>query len=228
MCGICGIVEFGRGGECFLRPLCAMVATLAHRGPDQSGTWACEHAGLGHARLAIIDPSDDGWQPMATADGALVVAFNGEIYNFQELRQELSRGGAIFRTRTDTEVILEVYRRHGIEGVSRLDGMFAFALWDAKAQELYLVRDRVRHQAALLRAPGRAAGVRQRDQGDIGKRRPAQAAGRAGVFGLSDVRLRPRAAYDVRGDLQASARPLAARQPAGRDDAAVLGFAENR
>lgn len=116
---------------------------MAHRGPDGAGLWASAdgRAILGHRRLAIIDPLPRGAQPMTDDEAALTIVFNGEIYNCRELRQELSALGSTFRTATDTEVVLHVYRRFGVDGLSRLRGMFAFALWDERRQGLLLARD---------------------------------------------------------------------------------------
>jgi asparagine synthase (glutamine-hydrolysing) len=129
----------------------AMTRTLAHRGPDDAGTHAehfplrgHEHAlALGHRRLAILDLSPLGHQPMHSADGGCVIAYNGEVYNFRELRDELARAGHRFRSDCDTEVLLEAYRAWGAASFGRLIGMFAFALWDRTAQRLVLVRDRL-------------------------------------------------------------------------------------
>jgi asparagine synthase (glutamine-hydrolysing) len=143
MCGICGIYEYGRTGTANLQPIAAMTEALAHRGPDDNGVWYRDRVALGHRRLSIFDLSSRGAQPMLTADERLTIAFNGEIYNFPELREPLERDGYPFRTGTDTEVLLAHYQRHGIGGLSALRGMFAFALWDETAQCLYLVRDRL-------------------------------------------------------------------------------------
>jgi asparagine synthase (glutamine-hydrolysing) len=121
----------------------AMVRSLAHRGPDGEGVRAEGPVGFAHRRLAIIDLSDAGYQPMTTADGRLWVTFNGEIYNFQEIRSELEGRGVAFRSRTDTEVILAAYREWGVGCLERLRGMFAFALWDAPRRVLLLARDRL-------------------------------------------------------------------------------------
>jgi asparagine synthase (glutamine-hydrolysing) len=143
MCGIAGIAgEFATdyGAEHVL----AMVAALARRGPDGEGVHAWKTAVFGHRRLAIFDLSDAGRQPMISPDGRIGVTFNGAIYNFLELRNELERQGARFVSRTDTEVLLHGYRAWGIDGlVERLHGMFAFALWDDDTRTLYLVRDRL-------------------------------------------------------------------------------------
>ena len=142
MCGICGAVDFGGLDAAIESHLAEMVRVLRHRGPDQSGTFRDAHAALGHARLSIIDLSD-GRQPMCNEDGTVWVSYNGEIYNFRELRAELAAKGHKFRTRTDTEVIVHLYEEEGVNFVSALRGMFAMAVWDALHGELYLVRDRV-------------------------------------------------------------------------------------
>lgn len=120
-----------------------MTSTMVHRGPDASGIWVCPRAqtALGHRRLSIIDTSDAGTQPMVSSDGRYVISFNGEIYNFLELRPLLEAKGSVFRTRTDTEVLIEAMRVWGPEGLLKLDGMFAFALHDTVTGELLLARD---------------------------------------------------------------------------------------
>jgi len=142
MCGVCGLVDFSGLDPAAARALPDMVATLHHRGPDQSGTWSDSCAALGHARLSIIDLTD-GRQPLSNEDGTVWVSYNGEVYNFRELREDLLRRGHRFRTNTDTEVIVHLYEDEGIEAVQRFRGMFAFALWDARKECLYLVRDRL-------------------------------------------------------------------------------------
>lgn len=123
--------------------LVAIRDAMVTRGPDAAGlrVLADGRLGFGHRRLSIIDTSDAGAQPMFSTDGRLCIVFNGEIYNFAELRQELEQNGASFRTRTDTEVILELYRRHGEGMLTRLRGMFALALWDADRTGMLLARD---------------------------------------------------------------------------------------
>jgi asparagine synthase (glutamine-hydrolysing) len=116
---------------------------MRHRGPDASGEWSDGTCALGHRRLAIIDLSEAGRQPMGNEDGTIQVTFNGEIYNFVALRRELRGLGHRFRTRTDTEVIVHAYERWGIRCVERLRGMFAFAVWDRRRRRLFLARDRV-------------------------------------------------------------------------------------
>jgi asparagine synthase (glutamine-hydrolysing) len=119
-----------------------MIGTLHHRGPDDEGVWHDGGCGLAHARLSIIDLSSAGHQPMSTADGRVWITFNGEIYNFMELRAELESKGYVFHSRTDTEVILYGYLAWGVEVIGRLRGMFAFALWDKAERKLLLARDR--------------------------------------------------------------------------------------
>ena len=116
--------------------------TIAHRGPDAAGEWCDSHVFLGHRRLSIIDLAT-GDQPMQSADGRYVIVFNGEIYNFIELREILAHEGAIFRTRSDTEVILEGYRRWGSKVVEQLHGMFAFVIWDTLRLSAFGARDRL-------------------------------------------------------------------------------------
>ncbi|MCX5744437.1 MAG: hypothetical protein NT062_18255 [Proteobacteria bacterium] len=119
-----------------------MTDAVAHRGPDARGTWVHGPVGLGHRRLSIIDLSPDANQPMVAASGA-VITFNGEIYNFLELRAELEAAGHCFRSHTDTEVILAAYDEWGLDCIERFAGMFAFALWDEARRRLLLVRDRL-------------------------------------------------------------------------------------
>jgi asparagine synthase (glutamine-hydrolysing) len=142
MCGIAGVVNFD-GAPISAEILLAMTNSLAHRGPDGVGTHVDRFAGLGHRRLAIIDLSEAGHEPMPNEDGTLWLTFNGEIYNFQPLRAELEKSGHRFRSNTDAEVILHAYEQWGVDCVSRFNGMFAFGLWDARNHRLWLVRDRI-------------------------------------------------------------------------------------
>jgi len=141
MCGIAGIV--GRDGVVVQPALERMLAALRHRGPDDEGLWRSRSstAAFAHTRLAVIDPGPTGHQPMSTPDGRLTITFSGEIYNFLELRRALERERATFRTHSDTEVILHGYRAHGAAFVSRLRGMFAFAIWDEQERKCVLARD---------------------------------------------------------------------------------------
>lgn len=139
MCGISGI--FDRSGAPVDRyVLDRMTSVLSHRGPDGSGELIDGEVGLGHRRLSIIDV-EGGSQPIGNEDGSLQVVFNGEIYNFVELRAELEAFGHRFKTRSDTEVIVHAYEQWGRECVARFNGMFAFALWDSRRRELFVARD---------------------------------------------------------------------------------------
>ena len=141
MCGIAGLVNLnGNPAESVL--LRKMTDAIAHRGPDGEGIFTDRSLGLGHRRLAIIDLSPAGRQPMQTADGRFVLTYNGEVYNFQELRAELQAMGYQFRSRTDSEVVLYAWAAWGAKALDRLNGMFAFAIWDRQEQELVLARDR--------------------------------------------------------------------------------------
>ena len=141
MCGITGI--FNLNGEP-VSPvvLRKMADAIAHRGPDGEGFYIDSFVGLGHRRLAIIDLSPAAHQPMMTPDGQYVLSYNGEIYNFQELRVELESRGYHFRSRSDSEVLLYAYAEWGEQCLERFNGMFAFAIWDRPRQELFLARDR--------------------------------------------------------------------------------------
>jgi len=150
MCGIAGFWGPQEPAESGLQALEAMAAALRHRGPDSHGVWLSPEAGLGlaHARLAIVDLSPAGHQPMLSGDGRFCVTYNGEIYNFMELRRELDAAGKApqggWRGRCDTEVLLAAVATWGLEAaVARFVGMFAFALWDAGQRRLHLVRDRL-------------------------------------------------------------------------------------
>lgn len=143
MCGISGKLYFNRDRVVDPEVIRCMSAALAHRGPDGGDVYVKGPVGLGHRRLAIIDLSEDGRQPMANEDGSVMITFNGEIYNFTELRKELEEKGHVFRSRSDTEVIIHLYEEMGLECVKRLRGMFAFAIWDENKRHLLLARDRV-------------------------------------------------------------------------------------
>src|SRR5215467_8584589 len=145
MCGIAGIVSLEPE-----RMIASMLASVEHRGRDDSGTWVSEpidasgrRACLGHRRLAIIDTSPAGHEPMLSHDGRYVLTFNGEIYNYRELREELRSVAHEFRTDSDAEVLLDAISEWGWDAIDRLNGMFAFAVWDNKERTLTLVRDHV-------------------------------------------------------------------------------------
>lgn len=148
MCGICGFIDqtsssgaFGSDPGARRDLLQRMVSRLAHRGPDGHGLHLDEHAALGHARLSIID-LEGGQQPMYSEDQQVVLVCNGEIYNFEQLRTELLQAGHEFRTRSDSEVIVHLWEEYGTDCVTRLRGMFAFALYDGRTQTFFAARDR--------------------------------------------------------------------------------------
>ena len=143
MCGIAGRFNYRSGAPVAAAMVTGMCNLLAHRGPDGDGVWIDGAIGLGHRRLAIIDLSPAGRQPMLTAEQDLAITFNGEIYNFLELRRELEGRGHRFKSRTDTEVMLAAYREWGVDCLRRFRGMFAFALWDEQRRMLFIARDRV-------------------------------------------------------------------------------------
>ena len=142
MCGIAGVLRLD-GAPVDCEDIKAMTDAIAHRGPDGEGQWCEGNIGLGHRRLAIIDLSADAAQPMHSADGRYVITYNGEVYNFRELRRDLEKSGSRFRSYSDTEVVLEAVARWGLdEAVRRFNGMFAFAIWDLQEKRLLLSRDR--------------------------------------------------------------------------------------
>lgn len=141
MCGITGLIHLD-GASVSPAVLKKMTDAIAHRGPDGEGQWIEGNVGLGHRRLAIIDLSPAGHQPMISADHRFVLTYNGEVYNFLELRGELEAAGHWFRSRTDSEVVLNALAAWGVKALGRFNGMFAFALWDRKERMLLLARDR--------------------------------------------------------------------------------------
>lgn len=141
MCGIAGIVDFS-GRPVAEAEVRAMARTMAHRGPDGEGVYVDGPLGLGHRRLAVLDLSPAGAQPMHAPGGRHTIVYNGEIYNFRELRAELEREGHAFRGTSDTEVALAAYVQWGPACVTRFNGMFALAVWDARERTLFLARDR--------------------------------------------------------------------------------------
>src|SRR5437868_5097730 len=139
MCGIAGIVSQSAD----IQPIGPMTEALSHRGPDGFGTWSDGLCSLGHRRLAIIDLSEKGKQPLSNESKTIWIVFNGEIYNFQDLRTELQGSGHEFGSQNDTEVIVHGYEEWGNECVKKVKGMFAFAIWDQRKRRLFLARDRV-------------------------------------------------------------------------------------
>ena len=159
MCGLTGFLDFKRsfGAEDMGHLVTRMRDALAHRGPDDAGNWVDPNAGiaLGHRRLSIVDLSPLGHQPMTSADGRYVLAFNGEIYNFEALRHELEGLGSAFRSRSDTEVVLAAVVAWGLpRALERFNGMFAIALWDRTERALFLARDRFGEKPLFYGAPG--------------------------------------------------------------------------
>ena len=142
MCGIAGKLKLDTQSLVNRADIERMLAPINHRGPDAGGVFLDKAVGLGHRRLSIID-IDGGAQPMANEDETVWIVFNGEIYNFQPLREYLISRRHVFRSRADTEVIIHLYEEHGTDCLGFLRGMFAFAIWDQKRQRLFLARDRV-------------------------------------------------------------------------------------
>ncbi|MBI3756927.1 MAG: asparagine synthase (glutamine-hydrolyzing) [Deltaproteobacteria bacterium] len=141
MCGIAGILELFPGVSPDLERLQRMADTLVHRGPDEQGFYRSGSVGLAHRRLSIIDLAS-GQQPLQSADGQVCLVFNGEIYNYRELKSELKQRGHQFRTTSDTEVLLALYQHDGLDAFAKINGMLACALWDERARRLVLARDR--------------------------------------------------------------------------------------
>src|SRR6185503_7753256 len=142
MCGIAGLLDLA-GRAVDPATLERMARTIRHRGPDDSGVYAEGSVGLANVRLAVIDTSPAGHQPMASADGRYVIVYNGELYNYRELAAELADSGHSFASRTDTEVVLHAYQEWGPDCLHRFNGMFAFAVWDTRTRELFVARDRL-------------------------------------------------------------------------------------
>ena len=140
MCGVCGVYSYGTGEPADERLVRAMTASIVHRGPDDDGFHFDGALGLGMRRLSIID-LEGGAQPIANEDGSIQVIFNGEIYNYRELRGELEAHGHTFKTRSDTETVVHAYEQWGLDGLARLNGMYGLALWDARQRSLVLARD---------------------------------------------------------------------------------------
>jgi asparagine synthase (glutamine-hydrolysing) len=152
MCGIAGVLS--RGAAPVRREtLIAMAGALHHRGPDEHGLYRDAHCGLAHARLSIIDLAG-GQQPMLDPDGELAITYNGEVFNYVELRDELRELGLPFRTHSDTEVVLQAYRAWGLGALDKLNGQFAFAIWDRRSRELVVARDRLGVRPLYLAAHG--------------------------------------------------------------------------
>src|SRR3989344_8762783 len=146
MCGITGIYSFKGGNGIDQSLLRSMTKVLSYRGPDSEGYYTDSYVGLGHRRLSIIDLSEKGKQPMCNENGDIWIVFNGEIYNFMDLREDLEKRGHKFRSNTDTEVMIHAYEEYGEKCVNFFRGMFTFAIWDNRDKEskrLFIARDRV-------------------------------------------------------------------------------------
>ena len=204
MCGIAGIVEVG--GRAVDRDLLtAMTTVQAHRGPDGDGFVCRGGVGFGHRRLAIIDLVT-GDQPMPNDDRTIWIVFNGEIYNYRELRDELEARGVRFRTQSDTEVILRAYEVYGTECVKRLRGMFAFAVLDERSRQVFLARDRVGIKPLVYSLGWAPAPVRVRAQGHPAGGRRAPGPGSRGPRRVPRVSLRRGAPDDLSRGAQATTR----------------------
>ncbi len=155
MCGIVGVLS-AEGDRVTPASFDGWRDRLAHRGPDQAATFTDRGLYLGFRRLAILDLSPAGHQPMTTPDGRFTIVFNGQIYNFEELREDLEARGVRFRSRSDTEVLLELFARDGVDCLSQLNGMFAFAIYDARERTLVLARDRLGVKPLFYFRSGRA------------------------------------------------------------------------
>ncbi len=142
MCGICGKLTFDRSANVSANLLKRMADAIHHRGPDDEGYYTSGPVGFGFRRLSIID-LNSGHQPISNEDATVWIVFNGEIYNYKELREQLRSKGHVFKTQTDTEIIVHLYEEYGSSCVERLRGMFAFAIWDERQDTLLLARDRV-------------------------------------------------------------------------------------
>jgi len=154
MCGICGVYRFAEDSPVSAEGLEAMKAMILHRGPNQEGTYLEPHVGLGHRRLSIIGVSD-GRQPLSNETGSVWISFNGEIYNYRDLKEGLLARGHVFKTRTDTEVLVHLYEEKGVDFVEDIRGMYAIAIWDRDAKNLVLVRDRLGKKPLYYRIDGR-------------------------------------------------------------------------
>ena len=175
MCGICGELSLSSERHVSGHALEAMTATLCHRGPDHGATYCSRdgRAGLGFRRLSIIDLRAAANQPIGNEDESIQLVFNGEIYNFQELRQGLIARGHRFRSASDSEVIVHLYEELGDRAIDELDGMFALGIWDARSQRLLLARDRAGKKPLFIWRDTRPCGLRVGAEGAAGAPRAA-------------------------------------------------------
>ena len=209
-----------------------MGDTLRHRGPDDEGEMIGEDGdlcvGFGHQRLSIIDLSPAGRQPMSNEDGSIWITYNGEIYNFIALREELEQKGHRFKSSSDTEVVIHLYEELGIRCLEKLNGMFAFALWDRHKKTLILARDRIGKKplhyalsnegivfASELKALAYSPQCFPGNRPDV-------------IESISHVRIRPRARYHLQVDKKTRTWPLLAIPAGSHRDGPVLGYTPNR
>jgi len=146
VCGIAGIYRYNRIAQSDIELVISLNDIQKHRGPDDEGLYVSSSCVLGHRRLAIIDLSKDGHQPFVSDDGRYQLVYNGEIYNYIELREELKKLGWRFRTKTDTEVLLKAYQQFGEGCLSKFNGMFSFVVYDTEKKSIFLARDRLGHR----------------------------------------------------------------------------------
>ena len=150
MCGIAGVVTFNSGADIFLSKLEKSISVLEKRGPDHKGTFIHEKVALGHTRLSVIDVSEQAFQPFTDQSGRYTIVYNGEIYNYRELREYLIRNGFKFRSQSDTEVLLNLYIHEGAACLNKLNGFFAFAIYDNIEKSLLIARDRMGKKPLLI------------------------------------------------------------------------------
>ena len=228
MCGIAGVYSKSIKLHCDEAPLYRMQRILGHRGPNDQGIDLLPELGVGlvHTRLSVIDLTPAGHQPMWNDDRTIGIIFNGEIYNFPELRLELEAQGAVFHSQTDTEVILRGYEAWGRAVVEHLNGMYAFAVWDERQNSLWLVRDRRKGKKPLYYwydATQTDVAVCLGNQGALGVALYSPGSGSRGVAMLSGVWLCPGAAYDVRPHKKTARRALAPLRLSRSGSSTLLG-----
>ena len=195
MCGIAGILNRGRA-PVERAAVRRMTDSLIHRGPDGEGFHVEGPIGLGHRRLSIID-LQGGVQPMSSEDGSAWITYNGEVYNFKQLRSELSALGHRFRTSSDTEVVLAAYVAWGPDCLTRLRGMFAFGIWDARRRRLFLARDRVGIKPLVYRCDERGLRFASEIKALLAEPSVPRGAGSSSVAGVLHVPPCPGASHDI-------------------------------
>jgi hypothetical protein len=215
MCGITGICLDDRAAPIDRALLETMTTSLAHRGPDGRGSYVAPHVGLGHRRLSIIDLAG-GDQPIFNEDGTIAIVFNGEIYNYKELRKDLLSRGHQFKTESDTEVIVHLYEEFGDACVEQMNGMFAFALWDSRRSGPF------RGEAFLLLPREWTVNLWQRTQGNLEGSHCAATTGSGGLGRLPGLWLCAGAEEHLPERAQAPARAHAGMGARAGDDEAVL------